>query len=87
MSALGLLHPPRIIGSLHDLGCRGPSDCSCSPVYVVSGDRTRETPETEQPFDYTADSRVELQSDRLRREASPVLNPLVAPRSVIEVEQ
>lgn len=36
---------------------------------------------------YTSMSRVELQSVRLRREASPVLNPLVAPRSVIEVEQ
>lgn len=36
---------------------------------------------TEQVF-YTPESRVELRSDRLRREASPVLNPLVAPRSV-----
>ena len=39
MSALGLLHPPRIIGSLHDLGCAGPEACDCTPIYVVSGDR------------------------------------------------
>jgi hypothetical protein len=67
--------------TLHDLGCDG-SDCSCAVVYLV-----RETPTEGEGTEYTSMSRVELQSDRLRREASPVLNPLVAPRSVIEVEQ
>jgi hypothetical protein len=31
---------------------------------------------------YTSMCRVELQSPRIRREASAVLNPLLAPRSV-----
>lgn len=68
-------------GWAHELSCAGPSDCSCTPILV------RESPTSDQPIRYDPISRVELQSDRLRREASPVLNPLVAPRSVIEVEQ
>jgi hypothetical protein len=70
-----------IIGSLHDGQCKSASECSCTPYLV------RETPTEGEGTEYTSMSRVELQSDRLRREASPVLNPLVAPRSVIEVEQ
>lgn len=70
-----------IIASLHSLGCAGPSDCSRTPVFV------RDCSDGEQGTGYNAISRVELQSVRIRREASPVLNPLVAPRSVIEVEQ
>lgn len=38
------------------------------------------TPRTVRLF-YTSMSRVELQSTRIRREASAVLNPLLAPRS------
>lgn len=40
MSAIGLIHPPRILGTLHD--CTGPADCTCRRVYVVRESATRE---------------------------------------------
>ncbi len=65
------------VGTLHDIGCEGPADCHCAVVYGV-----RETGSGEQANGYTSTSRVELQSDRIQREASAVLNPLLAPRTV-----
>ena len=38
MTRLALLHPPKVVASLHDLSCKGPSNCSCRPVYVVGSE-------------------------------------------------
>lgn len=67
---LGVLPPP--LASLHDLGCDGPGDCSCVPIYVV--ERTDGQRATDQTF-YTAAARNERADSRIIGGPASVLIP------------